>query len=213
MSPRSSRHCCQTFLPGMCMTLRVDRSPACGVMTTPSFSRRSLSSIRCSRSCGSPRHREWSSELDDVADGPRILREARPPSPVPITRKPTKRPLISLRESALLVNGHRDYQIGSEVARELESADKVDMLSAFVRFAGLRLVRDQLAAFVDRGGQLRVITSVYTGSTKRRHWTRSFRWVAKSRSHMKRRRLGFMRRRGCFIGTPVFIPPISVRRT
>jgi superfamily II DNA or RNA helicase/HKD family nuclease len=107
-------------------------------------------------------------ELDDVADGPRILREARPPSPVPITRKPTRRPLISLRESALLVNGHRDYQIGSEVARELESADRVDLLSAFVRFAGLRLVRDQLARFVERGGQLRVITTVYTGSTEKK---------------------------------------------
>jgi superfamily II DNA or RNA helicase/HKD family nuclease len=107
-------------------------------------------------------------ELDDVADGPRVLREARPPSPVPISRKPTRRPLISLRESALLVNGHRDYQIGSEVVRELESADRVDLLSAFVRFAGLRLVRDQLAAFVDRGGDLRVITSVYTGSTEKK---------------------------------------------
>ena len=107
-------------------------------------------------------------ELDNVADGPRVLREVRPPSLSPIARKPTQRPLISLRESALLVNGHRDYQIGSEVARELESADQVDLLSAFVRFAGLRLVRDQLGAFVDRGGKLRVITSVYTGSTEKR---------------------------------------------
>ncbi len=107
-------------------------------------------------------------ELDNVAEGPRVLREVRPPSPLPITRQPTRRPLISLRESALLVNGHRDYQIGSEVVRELESADRVDLLSAFVRFAGLRLVRDQLAAFIDRGGELRVITSVYTGSTEKK---------------------------------------------
>ena len=107
-------------------------------------------------------------ELDDVSDGPRVLREVRPPSPIPITRRPTRRPLISLRESALLVNGHRDYQIGSEVVRELASADRVDLLSAFVRFAGLRLVRDQLTAFVDRGGELRVITSVYTGSTEKK---------------------------------------------
>ncbi len=107
-------------------------------------------------------------KLDDVAEGPRVLREVRPPSPIPITRKPTRRPLISLRESALLVNGHRDYQIGSEVVRELESADRVDLLSAFVRFAGFRLVRDELDAFVARGGQLRVITSVYTGSTEKK---------------------------------------------
>ncbi len=107
-------------------------------------------------------------ELDNVADGSRVLREVRPPSLAPIVRRPTRRPMISLRESALLVNGHRDYQIGSEVVRELESADRVDLLSAFVRFAGLRLVREQLAAFVGRGGQLRVITSVYTGSTEKK---------------------------------------------
>ena len=107
-------------------------------------------------------------EFDDVAPGPRVLREVREPSPIPTARHRTPRPLISLRESALLVNGHRDYQIGSEVARELESADRVDLLSAFVRFAGLRLVRDKLAAFLDRGGKLRVITTVYTGSTERK---------------------------------------------
>jgi superfamily II DNA or RNA helicase len=68
----------------------------------------------------------------------------------------------------LLVNGHRDYQIGAEVAREIVSADKVDLLCAFVRFAGLRLVRNELEAFTRRGGKLRVIASVYTGSTEKR---------------------------------------------
>jgi superfamily II DNA or RNA helicase/HKD family nuclease len=110
------------------------------------------------------------SVLDDdaVASGPSVLQEVRPPSPVPLEARATIRPHISLRESALLVNGHRDYQIGAEVAREIISADKVDLLCAFVRFAGLRLVRNELEAFVRRGGQLRVIASVYTGSTEKR---------------------------------------------
>ena len=78
------------------------------------------------------------------------------------------RPHISLRESSLLVNGHRDYQVGSEVARELVSADRVDLLCAFVRFAGINVIRPELEAFVRRGGELRVIASVYTGSTEKR---------------------------------------------
>jgi superfamily II DNA or RNA helicase/HKD family nuclease len=107
-------------------------------------------------------------EDDAVASGPSVLQELRGPSPVPLEARATTRPHISLRESALLVNGHHDYQIGAEVAREIVSADRVDLLCAFVRFAGLRLVRNELDAFVRRGGQLRVIASVYTGSTEKR---------------------------------------------
>lgn len=81
---------------------------------------------------------------------------------------PTPRPGIPLRESVLLVNGHHDLQIGTQVALELQSADRVDLLCAFVRFAGLRLIRSELAEFLLRGGDMRVIASVYTGSTEKR---------------------------------------------
>lgn len=107
-------------------------------------------------------------EDDAVAGDGSALREVRTPGPMPLGSRTTTRPHISLRESALLVNGHRDYQIGAEVAREIVSADRVDLLCAFVRFAGLRLVRNELQAFARRGGQLRVIASVYTGSTEKR---------------------------------------------
>ena len=104
---------------------------------------------------------------DTVAADGESLRLVR--SPTRSLLPPTVlRPHVSLRESALLVNGHRDYQVGAEVAREIVSSDKVDLLCAFVRFAGLRLVRDQLDEFVRRGGQLRVIASVYTGTTEKR---------------------------------------------
>ena len=80
----------------------------------------------------------------------------------------TPRPGIPLRDSSLLVNGHGDLQIGTQVALEIQSANRVDLLCAFVRFAGLRLIRPQLADFLLRGGQMRVIASVYTGSTEKR---------------------------------------------
>jgi superfamily II DNA or RNA helicase/HKD family nuclease len=105
---------------------------------------------------------------DSVASDGTVLRELHAPLPVPTMPVPRIRPHISLRESALLVNGHRDYQVGAEVARELESADQVDLLCAFVRFAGINVIRPELEAFVRRGGHLRVIASVYTGSTEKR---------------------------------------------
>ena len=83
-------------------------------------------------------------------------------------RDPVARPGVPLRDSVLLVNGHKDLQIGTQVALEIQSANPVDLLCAFVRFAGLRLIRQQLADFLLRGGQMRVIASVYTGSTEKR---------------------------------------------
>ncbi|WP_163777629.1 DUF3427 domain-containing protein [Myxococcus vastator] len=105
---------------------------------------------------------------DRVHEEAHLLREAQRGGSALTARSPTLRPHLSLSESGLLVNGRRDYQVGPELAREIESADRIDLLCAFVRFAGLRLVRKQLEDFVRRGGRLRVITSVYTGSTERR---------------------------------------------
>jgi superfamily II DNA or RNA helicase len=88
--------------------------------------------------------------------------------PVGGDRPATHRPGISLRESVLLTNGHRELQIGTQVALEIASANRIDLLCAFVRFAGIRLIRSELAEFLVRGGQMRVIASVYTGSTEKR---------------------------------------------
>ncbi len=107
------------------------------------------------------------SDADAVAADASLLREVRRPDPI-VGDGPRLRPHISLRESALLVNGHRDYQVGQQVARELASADEVDLLCAFVRFAGINVIRRELEGFVRRGGTLRVIASVYTGSTEQR---------------------------------------------
>jgi superfamily II DNA or RNA helicase len=91
---------------------------------------------------------------------------------VPLTpgrpRLPRPRPGIPLRTSGLLVNGHNDLQIGTQVGLEIQSANKVDLVCAFVRWAGLRLIRRELEEFLLRGGEMRVIASVYTGSTQKR---------------------------------------------
>jgi len=65
------------------------------------------------------------------------------------------RPEIPLSASALLVNGREQPRIGNEVVRELASADHVDLLCAFVKWHGLRVLDDALAALIQRGGRLR----------------------------------------------------------
>jgi superfamily II DNA or RNA helicase len=84
------------------------------------------------------------------------------------------RPKVPLSTSALLVNGREQPRIGSEVQRELASADRVDLLCAFVKWHGLRVIEEQLAELTSRRASrqtvpvLRVITTTYIGATERR---------------------------------------------
>ncbi|MCO5994798.1 DUF3427 domain-containing protein [Actinoallomurus rhizosphaericola] len=79
-----------------------------------------------------------------------------------------ERPDIPLSTSALLVNGRDQPQIGREVVKELASADQVDLLCAFIKWHGLRLIEAGLRRFTERGGKLRVITTTYIGATERK---------------------------------------------
>ena len=78
---------------------------------------------------------------DRVADAARLLLEAVERRVLGSTPAPITRPTLSLRRTGLLVNGRRDVQIASEIAREIPSADRIDLLCAFVRHSGLRLFR------------------------------------------------------------------------
>jgi HKD family nuclease len=78
------------------------------------------------------------------------------------------RPETPLSAAALLTNAKGEPSLGSELRAELLSADKVDLLCAFIRWAGIRILEEPLALLRDRGIRLRVITSTYTGSTERR---------------------------------------------
>lgn len=86
------------------------------------------------------------------------------PGPAPFP----DRPQTPLSSSALLVNGRDQPRIGTEVQRELASADRVDLLCAFVKWHGLRVLDEQIAALTRRGGGLRLITTTYMGASERR---------------------------------------------
>lgn len=78
------------------------------------------------------------------------------------------RPKTPLLEPALLTNSRDEPNIGEQIGAELGSADQVDILMAFVKYAGINTIKDQLRQLVERGAQLRVITTTYCGATDRR---------------------------------------------
>ncbi|MEV4079617.1 phospholipase D-like domain-containing protein, partial [Nonomuraea fuscirosea] len=77
------------------------------------------------------------------------------------------RPAVPLTGSALLVNGRGQPEIGHELKRELASADHVDLLCAFVKWNGVRVLAEAIEEFLQRGGRLRVVTTTYIGATDR----------------------------------------------
>ena len=77
-------------------------------------------------------------------------------------------PLLPLREGALLVNGPRDINMLRALRNELSTADHVDLIVAFLRFSGARLLLPTLRDFFARGGRMRIVTTIYTGATELR---------------------------------------------
>jgi superfamily II DNA or RNA helicase/HKD family nuclease len=111
----------------------------------------------------------------DVASGNDLVAETRDllqaiaaPAKVPGPVKFPARPEVPLSISALLVNGRDQPRIGAEVQKELASADRVDLLCAFVKWYGVRVLEEHIEAFIRRGGRMRVITTTYIGATDRR---------------------------------------------
>ncbi len=90
----------------------------------------------------------------------------RPRAPAP-PRFPV-RPSTPLASGALLVNGRGQPRIGHEVAHEMASADEVDLLCAFIKWQGLRVLERPIQELIDRGCRLRVITTTYLGATDAR---------------------------------------------
>ena len=97
-----------------------------------------------------------------------VLREVREPGRLSAAAPALRRPLVPLDSADLLVNARDQPSVGAAIEREIHSADRIDLLCAFVRWNGLRMVRPALETFREAGKPLRVITTVYTGSTERK---------------------------------------------
>ena len=78
------------------------------------------------------------------------------------------RPKTPLSEAALLTNARDEPSLAAELRAEMTSADSVDLLCAFVRWHGVRLLEDDLRELNRAGIPFRVVTTTYLGSTERR---------------------------------------------
>ena len=77
-------------------------------------------------------------------------------------------PGIPLSQSALLVNARDEFRIGSELKKEIKSADRIDLICSFIKWSGLRLFKEQLKERIAKGVEVRVITTVYMGASDKR---------------------------------------------
>ncbi|SCL28611.1 ATP-dependent helicase IRC3 [Micromonospora nigra] len=105
---------------------------------------------------------------DQVTDARHLLHAiAAPPTPPAQPTFPT-RPTTPLSTGALLVNGRNQPRIGHEVTHEMASAEQVDLLCAFIKWHGLRIIEPAIRDLMQRQGKLRVITTTYLGATDQR---------------------------------------------
>ncbi len=79
------------------------------------------------------------------------------------------RPDTPLAHSALLTGTRLDPSLGSQLRKEIATADSVDILCSFIRWSGLRVLLEDLRTLTDQGPserpRLRVITTSYMGAT------------------------------------------------
>ena len=102
----------------------------------------------------------------EVSAGPRqLLSLLSPRGPEHVG--PRSRPSTPLSDAALLTNAPGEPSLGSELKSEIDTADEVDLLCAFVKWYGLRVLESELAQLRRRGAPLRVITTTYMGATER----------------------------------------------
>ena len=85
-----------------------------------------------------------------------------------LNRTPLTRPATPLSDAALMTNARHEPTLAAELRAELASADQVDLLCAFVKWHGLRLLEKELTELRRRGVPLRVITTTYLGATDAR---------------------------------------------
>lgn len=83
------------------------------------------------------------------------------------TKQRVVRPLSGFRVSNLFTGGQSATPLGTEILRDVASADRIYIIVSFLRMSGIRMILDELRRFcaVD-GHSLRVITTTYCGITE-----------------------------------------------
>jgi HKD family nuclease len=83
------------------------------------------------------------------------------------TPQPITEPLIPLLDSTLLTNAPGEPGLLNQLGAEIDSAETIDVVMAFIRRSGINPLLASLRRHCERGRPLRVLTTIYTGSTER----------------------------------------------
>jgi len=81
---------------------------------------------------------------------------------------PIRRPQIPIGDSVLLTNAPGEPTLMAEIEAEIDSADRIDLVLAFIRVSGIRKLIEPLRKHVAAGKKLRILTTTCTGSTEPR---------------------------------------------
>lgn len=99
------------------------------------------------------------SPIGDVLQAIAALRPDGSPEHIPL-------PATPLLDTTLLTNAPGEPRIGFQLQSEVPSADRIDILMAFVRRSGIQPLLDLLRQHKDAARPLRVLTTTYTNSTE-----------------------------------------------
>ena len=75
-------------------------------------------------------------------------------------------PLTPLLDTTLLTNAPGEPNLWSQLLRESQSADAIDVLMAFIRKSGIAPLIETFRRHCAEGRSLRILTTTYTGSTE-----------------------------------------------
>lgn len=76
------------------------------------------------------------------------------------------RPLIPLLDTTLLTNAPGEPRVGHQINAEIASADRIDIVMAFIRLTGINPLKESLTRHVQDGKPLRILTTTFTGTTE-----------------------------------------------
>ena len=84
-----------------------------------------------------------------------------------VTKKELVRPMSGFRVSNLFTGGQSGLSLGTEIIRDIASADQICIIVSFLRMSGIRMMLDQLKDFCSIDGHsLKIITTTYCGITE-----------------------------------------------
>jgi len=74
-------------------------------------------------------------------------------------------PITGLTQSELFCGSNVGVSLETEIKREIQSSDKIYWLVSFIKWAGIRIFKNELESFTRSGKQLKIITTSYMGAT------------------------------------------------